>query len=81
MTTPTESEPTPQERAEMAGQRLNDLLHADLGVDEPCDYGCTHFLSADLAGLSLLGIANVFARAVERHLSDSGRPSEEADRG
>lgn len=57
---------TPEEQGEIAGQRINDLLHQGIG-EEPCDTACVHLVSPEFSDATMLGIANVFARAVARH--------------
>ena len=63
-------QPEPWERAELVGQRLNDDLHAAIG-QEPCETACTHLCIPEFSTLTMLGFANSFARAVERHLTAS----------
>lgn len=57
----------PWERAELAGQKINSELHAAIGL-EPCETDCTHLVIPNFSTLTMLGFANSFTRAVERHL-------------
>lgn len=42
--------------------RVNELLHKGMGIDEPCKTACTHFVDDDATLWTLLGVANTWAR-------------------
>lgn len=48
-----------QRRPNPVRDRVNLLLHQALGVEEPCDTGCTHVVEGEWTAL---GVANVIGR-------------------
>ena len=56
-----------QRRPNPVRDRVNELLHQALGVDEPCDTGCTHVVEGEWTAL---GVANVIGRRAQPGVVD-----------